>query len=191
MGSPGEQSAKSAADNNLETLEERAPMTQVMTFKTFSMQSFIKMMQAVAMRSCTKACQFFCLPVVEKSACSPDKTPHFGEKKNAQDRLLSPPSTVLIINISNSTLIDCVIGDSHLSAAAELQTLMQESDLEKTAEVSCSCCHRRQEAAQPAPSAALRAPAEHLNINILSSRLNSVIIGDNNYMNIQQNEPFD
>lgn len=41
--------------------------------------------------------------------------------------LQSPPSTILIVNISNSTLIDCVIGNG-TRPVAECQPLMQETE---------------------------------------------------------------
>lgn len=41
--------------------------------------------------------------------------------------LQSPPSTILIVNISNSTLIDCVIGNG-THTVAECQPLMQETE---------------------------------------------------------------
>ncbi|KAM4735737.1 uncharacterized protein FYW61_006151 isoform 1-T1 [Anableps anableps] len=190
MGSPVHQSPNSKADNNLAKIIETAP-TRVMMFKGFSMQRLIQVMQAVALRSCSRACQFFCLPGVEKRKCSPDRTLLLREEKNAQDRLASPPSTVLIVNISNSTMINCVIGDSRPSAAAERRPLMEESQLQKAVEVSCSCCQSRQEAAQAAPSESPHPPAEHLNITIHGSCLNNVIVGDNNYLHVQQNEPLD
>ncbi|XP_014912881.1 uncharacterized protein LOC106962777 isoform X2 [Poecilia latipinna] len=191
MGSPGQQNPNSAADNNLTKIIERASTTQVMTFKGFSMQRLFQVMQAVAVRSCSKACQFFCLPAVEKRKGSSDKTLHLREEKNAQDRLTSPPPTVLIINISNSTMINCVIGDSHPSAAGERRPLLEGSQLQKAVEVSCSCCQSLQEAAQAAPSEPPHPLAQHQNIIIHGSCLSNVIVGDNNYMHVQQDELLD
>ncbi|XP_032413754.1 uncharacterized protein LOC116716902 [Xiphophorus hellerii] len=191
MGSPSQENPSSATDNNLTKIIERAPTTQVMTFKGFSMQKLFQVMQAVAMRSCSKACQFFCLPAVEKRNDSPDQTLHRREEKNAQDRLTSPPPTVLIINISNSTMVNCVIGDSHPSAAAERRPLMEDSEQQKAVEVSCSCCQSLQEAAQAAPSEPPHPLPAHQNIIIHSSCLSNVIVGDNNYMHVQQDELLD
>lgn len=115
-----------------------------------------------------------------------DQTRHLREEDHAQDQHRSPPSTVLIVNISNSTLVNCVIGDSH---PAVRQPLMQESHLQK-ADLSCSCCHSRQAAAS-ATLAEAPHPHAHLNINIHGSCLNSVIVGDNNCMHVPDGEPFD
>ncbi|KAG7240663.1 hypothetical protein INR49_026718 [Caranx melampygus] len=56
----------------------------------------------------------------------------------------NPPSTILIVNISNSTLIDCVIGnDTYPSTVAESQPLMQEPQHHVHDHLRCSYSHRR------------------------------------------------
>lgn len=151
-------------------------------------------------------------------------------------------STILILNISNSTLIDCVIGsDNYPCAVAEARPLMREPQPQmqggsqpnlfyyyliylswrrtfrgsscpallsyilhfytshpweaKTTclcvfnEGRCRCSCGQQGAAQsstPPPSPSTLPSAGSLSINIHSSRLNCVIIGDKNYMQAEQ-----
>ncbi|XP_037533066.1 uncharacterized protein si:dkey-29h14.10 [Nematolebias whitei] len=163
-------------------MNETASSGQVMTFKASRAQRFIQLVQTAAHTSC----KFFCMPFSEKAACCPDKTLQ-PEEKNTNEPLQHSPSAVLIVNISNSTLIDCVIGDSYPCAVADRHPLMRESQLLKSARVRCSCCHKRQEATPPSPPVS---PGEHQNISIHSSSLNCVIIGDNNHMRTELSEPF-
>ncbi|XP_037640595.1 uncharacterized protein LOC119496964 [Sebastes umbrosus] len=172
-------------------VKERTPFYQVMACKASSMQQIIQMVQRMAQKSCRRACQLFCCPLdsmlCEKATCCQQST----EDKTAQVALQNLPSTILIVNISNSTLIDCVIGsDAYPSAVAESQPLMRVSELQMHDEARCSCSCRQQGAAQtsapPPPPAPPLPSAEPPNISIHGSRLNYVIIGDNNYMHAEQ-----
>ncbi|KAM8868941.1 uncharacterized protein AB9W97_016539 [Spinachia spinachia] len=137
-----------------------------------------KVAQRVAQKSFCRACELFCCPI---DALQTDKVTWCHQPAAAaatQVALENSASTILIVNISNSTLIDCVIGsDNYLCALAEGRPLMWESQLQMQDRCSCSC--EQQGAAQsstPPP----------LNINVHSSHLNCVIIGDNNYMHAEQ-----
>ncbi|XP_042346391.1 uncharacterized protein si:dkey-29h14.10 [Plectropomus leopardus] len=178
--------------DNSSFTKESTPSNQVMTLKAFSVQKIVQMMQMVVQKSCRRACQLFCwpsdTPLCEKIKCSRAQNHQPTDDTSTQVALLNPPSTILIVNISNSTLIDCVIGnDTYPSAVTESQPLMQESELRKHDQTRCSCSHTQQGAGQ---ASALPPPlppsAEPPSISISQSHLNCVIIGDNNYMHADQ-----
>ncbi|GAA6217568.1 uncharacterized protein LOC108887117 [Lates japonicus] len=183
---------------NLTIMKERTSLNQVMAFKTSNIQRVVQVVQRVAQKSCRRACQFFCCPLdallCEKVTCCPAQNHQFTEDKTTQVALRNPPSTILIVNISNSTLIDCVIGnDTYPSAVTESQPLMQGSEPYRHDQMRCSCSHGQQGAGQtsppsppPPPHCPPLPPEEHPSINIHSSHLNCVIIGDNNYMHAEQ-----
>ncbi|TKS81652.1 hypothetical protein D9C73_015758 [Collichthys lucidus] len=157
--------------------KEKTPVfSPVMSCKASNMQRIMQVVHRVAQKSCRMVCQMLCCPLdnllCDKVACCPVTA-------------WNPSSTILIVNISNSTLIDCVIGnDSYPSVVAQSQPLMQESDFHMHDQATCSCSYGQQRAAlaslPPLPS------AEPPSINIDSSHLNCVIIGDNNYMHAEQ-----
>ncbi|KAK9513293.1 hypothetical protein VZT92_026838 [Zoarces viviparus] len=165
----------------------KKPFNQMMSCKTSNMQGFMHVVQRVAQKSCSRARQ-----LCEKVTCCHQPE----EDTTTQVALQNPPSTILIVNISNSTLIDCVIGnDTYPTAVAESQPLMRESELQMQGRCSCSC--GQQGAAQSSTTAAPPPPpppplcpplpsADSPSINIHSSHLNCVIIGDNNYMQAEQ-----
>ncbi|XP_072250989.1 uncharacterized protein [Leuresthes tenuis] len=195
MNNSGHLTLNSSSNDNSTKKKEQSPITQVVTFKTSSMQRIIHVMQAVAQKSYTRACQLFCLPVDSQTTwCS---APPFQskEEKHTPDTLKNAPSTILIVNISNSTLINCVIGDSNPSAVTERQLLLQEFEPQKqgTAQMRCSCSHGQHETAPPSPASPSCPPpsGEQPNICIHSSSLNYVIIGDNNNMRAEQSQTFD
>ncbi|KAI3361452.1 hypothetical protein L3Q82_013622, partial [Scortum barcoo] len=107
-----------------------APL-QVMTCKAPNLQRIIQVVQRVAQKSCRRACELFCCPLdallPEQAVCWTAQSHQPTEDKTTQAvTLRTLPSTILIVNISNSTLIDCVIGnDTYTSAVAESQPLMQ------------------------------------------------------------------
>ncbi|XP_068425364.1 uncharacterized protein si:dkey-29h14.10 [Clinocottus analis] len=159
--------------------------------KSSNMQRVIQVAQRVAQKTCIRACQLFCCPIdallCEKVTCSHQTT----DNKTTQVALQNPASTILILNISNSTLIDCVIGnDSYPSAVAESQPLMRESELQLQGRYSCSCGQQgaanTSTTAAPPPLCPPLPPAECPRVNIHNSHLNCVIIGDNNYMQAEQ-----
>lgn len=172
-------------------------MTQVATSKASSLPRILQVMQTAAEKSCVRACQLFCLPLCDRFTWCSAPTLQPQEEKNIPETetLRNPPSTIMIVNISNSTLIDCVIGDSIPSAVAECDPLIQGYELQKHAQARCSCSHGQQGEAQtnpPPPPPCPSVPSgKHPNISIHSSRLNYVIIGDNNNMHVECNRPFD
>ncbi|KAG7261116.1 hypothetical protein CRUP_019337, partial [Coryphaenoides rupestris] len=98
-------------------------------------------------------------------------------------QIMHPSGTTLIINISNSTLVDCAIGNSHYPpAVVEKQPLLLNDYIPVRHEDSrCSCFCGHTVAAQP-PLPPPLPPASAASIQVHSSHLNCVIIGDNNYM---------
>ncbi|RVE62215.1 hypothetical protein OJAV_G00154870 [Oryzias javanicus] len=180
---------------------EKFLITQVVSPKASAALKVVGRMQNFARRTC----QLFCLPLQplpcgDVSCCSAGThrlEPE--EKKQEQSQpIQSVPPTILIVNISNSTLIDCVIGDSCPSAAAERRPLMQELELQTHAQQKCSCSQKEQAEAQSLPpppppplAGASVSPQEQLNISIESSHLNCVIIGDNNYMHTETSRASD
>ncbi|XP_067458481.1 uncharacterized protein si:dkey-29h14.10 [Thunnus thynnus] len=181
-------------NSNLTKMKERTSFNQVMSCRASSMYKVMQMVQKMAQKSCRRACQLFCCPLdnllCENITWCPENH-HPAQDKTIPVSLRNPPpSTILIVNISNSTLIDCVIGnDTYPSAVAENQPLMQESELQMHDHMRCSCSCGQQGAAQtsavpppppPPPS------AEPQSINIHSSNLSCVIIGDNNYMQVDK-----
>ncbi|XP_045901110.1 uncharacterized protein LOC123968406 [Micropterus dolomieu] len=175
-------------------MKERTPFNQVMTCKASNMQRFIQVMQMLALKSCRKVCQLFCCPTVtqlcEEVTCCIGQKCQDAQDKTPQVALRSLPSTILIVNISNSTLNDCVIGyDS--SAVAQSQPLLQGSEHQMHDQARCSCSRGQKGAghtsASPPPPVCPPLPsAEAASVNIHSSYLNCVIIGDNNYMHAEQ-----
>ncbi|XP_069393470.1 uncharacterized protein [Paralichthys olivaceus] len=152
-----------------------------MIVKAFNMQRAVQVVQRAAQKSCRRACELFCFPLdtllCEMVPCCPVA-------------LRSPPSTILIVNINNSTLIDCVIGkDTYETAVADSQPLIQTPELQ-VHDQRCSCSHGQQGAEHTSPVPPLPhccvSPEEPPNINIQSSHLNYVIIGNNNYMHAEQ-----
>ncbi|KAE8288418.1 hypothetical protein D5F01_LYC12289 [Larimichthys crocea] len=170
--------------------KEKTPVfSPVMSCKASNMQRIMQVVHRVAQKSCRMVCQMLCCPLdnllCDKVACCPAQNHQAKEDKTTQVTAWNPPSTILIVNISNSTLIDCVIGnDNYPSVVAQSQPLMQESDFHMHDQATCSCSYGQQGAAlaslPPLPS------AEPPSINIDSSHLNCVIIGDNNYMHAEQ-----
>ncbi|XP_041799132.1 uncharacterized protein si:dkey-29h14.10 [Chelmon rostratus] len=170
-------------------MKERSAFNQAMALKASSMQRIIQVVHRVAQKSCRQAFQLFCCPfgamLQEKAhwTCCPAQNHQTTEVKTSQVALHGPPSTILIVNISNSTLIDCVIGNNTFpSVVAESQPLMQESELQMYNQARCSCSHGQQGEAQSCPPPLAEPPS----LSIHSSHLNCVIIGDNNYMHAEQ-----
>ncbi|XP_032373671.1 uncharacterized protein LOC116690673 [Etheostoma spectabile] len=182
-------------DSKLKVVE-KTPFNQVMTCKASNIQRLVQVVQRVVQKSCRTACQMFCCPLdtllCEKVTCCPGEPHQPTGDQTTQLALQNPPSTILIVNISNSTLIDCVIGnDAYRSAVAESQPLMQEPERRRHDPARCSCSRGQQGAAQtsappPPPPPPPLPSAQPRSINIHSSRLNCVIIGDNNYMHAEQ-----
>ncbi|XP_075952748.1 uncharacterized protein LOC142955188 [Anarhichas minor] len=162
----------------------------MMSCKTSNMQRIMQGIIQVVQKSCSRARQLFCCPMsallCEKVTCCHQPE----EDKTTQVALQNPPSTILIVNISNSTLIDCVIGnDTYPTAVAESQPLMRESELQMQGRCSCSCGQQGAAQTSTTPPPPLCPPlpsADSPSINIHSSHLNCVIIGDNNYMHAEQ-----
>ncbi|XP_049439700.1 uncharacterized protein LOC125893192 [Epinephelus fuscoguttatus] len=180
----------------LTKVKETTPFNQVMTLKASNMLRLIQVVHRMAQKSCRRAFQLFCCPMdtmlCENGTCWPAQNHQAADDKTAQVALRNPPSTILIVNISNSTLIDCVIGnDTYPSAVAECQPLMQESGLHMHDQARCHCSRRQPGAGQTSPPPPPPPPpplqsAEPPSIIIHQSSLNCVIIGDNNYMHADQ-----
>ncbi|KAK1895117.1 Ribosome biogenesis protein BMS1 like, partial [Dissostichus eleginoides] len=157
------------------------------TCKASNMQKVFQSVQRVAQKSCGRACEMFCCTsdtlMCEKVPCCTGAYHQPTEDKTTQEPRLNPPSTILIVNISNSTLMDCVIGNgTYQSMVADSQPLMRHAGLQMH-DQRCSCSRGQQGAEQTSPPLCPPLPtAEPLNINIQRSNLNCVIIGDNNYM---------
>ncbi|XP_078789893.1 uncharacterized protein LOC144984637 [Oryzias latipes] len=179
-------------------------ITQVVSLKASGAHRVVGLMENFAWRTCTSACQLFCLPFqcapCGNISCCADQTRQLEPEENKRDHspaVQSVPPTILIVNISNSTLIDCVIGDSGPSAAAERRPLMQEPELQKHAMVKCGCSQKDQTATQSLPPpphppvCPALPPQEQLNISIEGSHLNHVIIGDNNHMHTEMSQALD
>ncbi|KAF7650590.1 hypothetical protein LDENG_00123380 [Lucifuga dentata] len=185
-------------------MKPRTTFYQVMTREASGTQ-FMQVVQMVFKKG-RRICQLFCgssdTLLCERVACCPAQTRQPEEDKTTQGLskikmtgLLSPPSTILIINISNSTLIDCVIGnETYPSAVVQSQPLMQETQLQMQHEQRrCKGRCGQQGAAKtsspppPPPPPPPHPPlAESQSIHIHSSNLNCVIIGDNNSMQVEQ-----
>ncbi|XP_076006431.1 uncharacterized protein LOC143000858 isoform X4 [Genypterus blacodes] len=144
-------------------MKSTAPFNQAMTCKN-SVLDLQKVLQ-VMLRKGRKICQLFCSSLesllCERFAavliCRP------LENKTSQVGLHTPPPTILIINISNSTLTDCTFGnDAYPSSVVESQPLMQESQ-------------RQMQESQNVAT-----------IQISDSHLNYVIIGNNNFMHVEE-----
>ncbi|XP_071758595.2 uncharacterized protein LOC139914229 [Centroberyx gerrardi] len=173
-------------------MKNTTPFNQVIVCKSSDRQKIFQLWQMV-LRKGRRACQFFCSSLemcgpllYQRFTCCPAQTDQLREDKVAQAGLRPPAATTLIINISNSTLIDCIIGnDSYPSAVVENQPLMQGSELQMHERMRCNCSCGQQGAAQTA--AAPPPPSEeHQSIHIHGSHLNCVIIGDNNSMQVEQ-----
>ncbi|XP_076006430.1 uncharacterized protein LOC143000858 isoform X3 [Genypterus blacodes] len=145
-------------------MKSTAPFNQAMTCKN-SVLDLQKVLQ-VMLRKGRKICQLFCSSLesllCERFAavliCRP------LENKTSQVGLHTPPPTILIINISNSTLTDCTFGnDAYPSSVVESQPLMQESQRQMQAE-----------------------SQNVATIQISDSHLNYVIIGNNNFMHVEE-----
>ncbi|XP_029360963.1 uncharacterized protein LOC115045428 [Echeneis naucrates] len=179
-------------------IKEKTPMNQVLSFKVSSMHRVIQVIHRLAQKSCRRACQLFCCPIdtLPWDQYCPAKSPQVTEDKTTQVVRLSPPSTILILNINNSTLIDCAIGnEAYSSSVTESQLLMQNSVFHLHDKLRSSCNHGQQGTAQapssplPLPHCRLSSPEENPSINIIDSHLSCVIIGDNNYMHTEQIHP--
>ncbi|XP_075897231.1 uncharacterized protein LOC142898262 [Nelusetta ayraudi] len=127
-------------------------------------------------KTCRKVFRLFCCPdyhLNERLPGSRGENPQFLEYRHAQT-WFSPPPTLLIVNISNSTLNNCIIGNGIIPPTVAGGT--------------CSCRKGQQVAGQtiyppflpPHPS------TEPTYINIHDSDLKWVIIGNNNTMCTQQ-----
>ncbi|KAK2844145.1 hypothetical protein Q5P01_010804 [Channa striata] len=141
-------------NNSFTKMKGGYALNQVMTFKVSNMQRIMHMMQRMAQKSCRRAFQLFCCPIdtllCEKAAWIPAQEHQPTEAKSTQVALRNPPSTILIVNISNSTLIDCVIGnDTYPSAVAESQPLVQEPELHLHDHMRCNCNHGQWETPLP------------------------------------------
>ncbi|KAM7420216.1 hypothetical protein PAMA_014761 [Pampus argenteus] len=184
-------------NSNLSNMNESTLFNQVMNYKASTIHRLMETVQRMAQKSCRTACQFLCCPLdsllCENILCCSAQNHQPTQNQPTHVALRSPPaSTILIVNISNSTLIDCVIGnDTYPSAVTENQPLIQESERQMHDHMRCSCSRGQQEAAQtsspPPPPPPLPLPsAEPQSINIHSSHLNCVIIGDNNYLQVEE-----
>ncbi|KAM4632833.1 uncharacterized protein ACJ7VT_013472 [Polymixia lowei] len=145
------------------------------------MEKVIQVLQMV-LRKARSVCQLFYSSL---GTCGPSAQTHqLLEDKPTQTWLLPPPATTLIININNSTLTSCIIGNSNYSSATlDNQPLLQGAGLQMHELTKCSCQCGHQVAAQttvPPPS------PDPLGIHIHSSHLNCVVIGDNNSMQVDQ-----
>ncbi|XP_039475071.1 uncharacterized protein si:dkey-29h14.10 [Oreochromis aureus] len=172
-------------NNSFAKTKEGSLLNQVMPSKAATV---IQVVQRAVQKSCIRACQLFCLPFDPVTCCSA-KTHQPKENKNIQAMALqSPPSTILIVNISNSTLIDCVIGNG-TCPVAECQPLMQETERHVKSQMRFSCYGGKQEAAQDAAFPPLPPSEEHPSISIHSSHVSYTIIGDNNSMHVDMSQP--
>ncbi|KAJ0065949.1 hypothetical protein NL108_000204 [Boleophthalmus pectinirostris] len=158
----------------LNKVTDRHEHNQIMGYKAFSMSTLVRTMQRMVEKNCRRACQLLCCSIdnlmCDRLTICPGKKEegHTEEVPVAATAAWSPPSTILIVNISNSTLIDCVIGNETCPpTVAEKQPLMQGNihDVHGPSNFSL-------------PS-----------IQISSSNLSCVIIGDNNYMQVEQTVP--
>ncbi|XP_056143077.1 uncharacterized protein si:dkey-29h14.10 [Lampris incognitus] len=130
-----------------------------------------------------KACQLFCGNLETFRLFYRDYTaqPELLEDSPSQVQTLT--STTLIINISNSTLSDCVIGNvSFPAAVVDKEPLMMGSELHMHASMTCNCSCKHQMAANT--SVPLLSEELH-RVCIQDSHLNCVIIGDNNSMRVE------
>ncbi|KAM9724263.1 uncharacterized protein ACNS7B_019397 [Menidia menidia] len=204
MDDAGDPTDKTFGSDNVATMKENSHGTQVMTLKA-NVSRIIRVMQAVAQKSFVKTCQLLCLPLGSQPSRFSALIPRSREDKNTEalhadfpqaETLKNTPSTIMIINISNSTLVDCVIGDSNSTVVTERRPLLQEFDPQSHAQVRC-CCRQDQHfdtpVAHPPPTSAYaQLPSEeHLNICIQSSNLSYAIIGDNNHLHAEHGRPFD
>ncbi|XP_076006427.1 uncharacterized protein LOC143000858 isoform X1 [Genypterus blacodes] len=173
-------------------MKSTAPFNQAMTCKN-SVLDLQKVLQ-VMLRKGRKICQLFCSSLesllCERFAavliCRP------LENKTSQVGLHTPPPTILIINISNSTLTDCTFGnDAYPSSVVESQPLMQESQRQMQGEMGCRGRCEQQGSANisidPPPLPPLSAESQNVaTIQISDSHLNYVIIGNNNFMHVEE-----
>ncbi|CAN9514144.1 unnamed protein product [Ophioblennius macclurei] len=186
-------------DSGLVKTREKASVSQMLTLKAFSMRKVFQMMHNTVQKSCVMACRFMCIPLhrqlCEGTTCCAAQHQQPTKEQIEQAALKGPRSTILIVNISNSTLNDCIIGDnSYQSTVTERQPLMQQPQSFVHGQQMCSCCHGQQGAEQvssPCLPCAPPSDAEQLSINIQCSHLHCVIIGDNNYMHTEEDQPFE
>ncbi|XP_076006428.1 uncharacterized protein LOC143000858 isoform X2 [Genypterus blacodes] len=160
-------------------MKSTAPFNQAMTCKN-SVLDLQKVLQ-VMLRKGRKICQLFCSSL-ESLLC----------ERFAAVGLHTPPPTILIINISNSTLTDCTFGnDAYPSSVVESQPLMQESQRQMQGEMGCRGRCEQQGSANisidPPPLPPLSAESQNVaTIQISDSHLNYVIIGNNNFMHVEE-----
>ncbi|XP_055083755.1 uncharacterized protein si:dkey-29h14.10 isoform X1 [Periophthalmus magnuspinnatus] len=145
---------------------------QLVGFKAFSMSTLMRAMHMMVQKSCQKACQLLCCSIdnllCDRLTICPGKKEEGQREESPVAAAWSPPSTILILNINNSTLIDCVIGNEPCPpTVAEKQPLMQ------------GTIHNVHDPRTCSPPS----------IQISSSHLSCVIIGDNNYMQVEQTVP--
>ncbi|CAL8247964.1 unnamed protein product [Lota lota] len=138
-------------------------------YQASDMQNVFDLMDVV-LRKGREACQLLYHSI---GMCAPLP---FERVTHCSGHFLHPPATTLIINISNSTLVDCAIGNGNVvPAVVEKQPLLGGHEDKR-----CSCFRGHPVAAQPT------LPPPPATIQVHSSNLNYVIIGDNNYMNVDQ-----
>lgn len=150
----------------LNKMKDRPEHDQVMAYKSFSMYRLVQTMHRVVEKSCRRACQLLCCSIdnlrCDRLAICPGQKEqqHSRDQHSAAAEAWSPPSTTFIVNICNSTVIGCVIGN-----VSEQKPLMQNSEPK-----GCS----------PAPESLLPS------IKIKNSDVSYVIIGNNNHMQVAQ-----
>ncbi|KAM9852729.1 uncharacterized protein ACBR49_005773 isoform 2-T2 [Aulostomus maculatus] len=163
-----------------------------MSNKGFDKQRVMDAALTVLQRSCRRALQLFCWPLDpllnEKLTYCPVQNHQTSEANTTQ--VLRPPSTILIVNICNSTLNNCVIGNNtNTSAGEENPLLAQIPDLQMDEHMRCSCSLGQQgsvTATDSTPHCLTCPSVDPHNINIHSSHLSCVIIGNNNNMEAEQ-----
>ncbi|XP_068179880.1 uncharacterized protein si:dkey-29h14.10 [Antennarius striatus] len=178
----------SPVGNNSNEAKARSMHDQVVSHKPSSMDRLLQVMQAAARRSC---CQLLCcLPIPllsEKLTWHPAPNHQSAKDEPSRVVLQGPPSTIFIVNISNSTLVNCVIGkDNYPSTVEERHPFLQEHHHHPQipSHLRCSCRCGQQGAAQTTPHPL--PPAETQSVTIHSSHVSCVIIGDNNCMHAKQ-----
>lgn len=176
---------KAAVCNN--NMKDRQELNQqVLSYKVFNMSRLVQIMHRMVEKGCRRVRQFLCCSM-DKLLCDRVTLCSVYDQKDQQHAEettpaapWSPPSTILIVNISNSTLIDCVIGnETYPPAVAEKQPLIQGTKQEMHDH------NRRNYSLQGSPAPTSLPPS----IQIDSSNLSCVIIGDNNYMQVEQSPP--
>ncbi|CAL1610530.1 unnamed protein product [Knipowitschia caucasica] len=154
--------------------------TKVISQKAFTTSTLVQTFLKVVKQSIWSSCQLLCCSIDDlqwdrRVLCSwclgKHGQGHTGKLcTTAEAAAWNPPSNILIVNISNSTLTECVIGnETTLPTVTEKQPLKQRNiwDLH---------------------SSKSRGPPRIL---IDNSNLSFVIFGDNNYMHVQPTEARD